>query len=499
MKTIKLKIINPSCINCFLGIATTITASAGVNPKPNVLFIAVDDLRTELNCYGAAHMHTPNIDRLARQGVLFERAYCQQAVSAPSRNSIMTGLRPDATGIYDLATFFRTKVPDVVTLAEHFKNNGYRAEATGKIYHTGHGNQDDAQSWSVPRWGHGGIVQSLTKIVRGDTTHLESDFPKINNVNLPWYCSDSPEENMTDAIVAGIAVERIKALKENPFFLAVGFIKPHLPFVAPRKYWDLYDRSKIEIPDRNNPEGMPEFALVSFGELRKYHGIPESGYLDDETSRNLIHGYYAAVSMIDAQIGKLLDALEENGLTGNTIIVLWGDHGWKLGEYGNWCKHSNFELDTHVPLIISAPGVKKGVKTKSLAEFVDVYPTLCDLAGLGKPAHLEGKSLLPVLKNPAAKVNKVAISQYPRGRGLGYDNKSEIMGYSIRTDEYRFTRWQKYENPDEVVAYELYDHKDSNIASVNLAGKPEFQKEVKRLDKLMTKQLGRYKLLKSVP
>ena len=244
---------------------------------------------------------------------------------------------------------------------------------------------------------------------------------------------------------------------------------------------------------------MPEFALVSFGELRKYHGIPETGNLDDETSLNLIQGYYASVSMIDAQVGKLLDALDENGLTENTIIVLWGDHGWKLGEYGNWCKHSNFELDTHVPLIISAPGVKKGVKTKSLAEFVDVYPTLCDLAGLRKPDHLEGQSLLPVLKNPAAKVNKVAISQYPRGRGLGYDNKSEIMGYSIRTDEYRFTRWQKYENPDEVVAYELYDHKDSNIASVNLAGKPEFQKEVKRLGKLMTKELGRYKLLKSVP
>jgi len=286
------------------------------------------------------------------------------------------------------------------------------------------------------------------------------------------------------------------------FFLAVGFIKPHLPFVAPRKYWDMYDPSKIGIPERAQPQGMPDVALVSFGELRKYHGIPsekDARYLDDETSRNLIHGYYACVSMIDAQVGRLLDALEEHGLAENTIIVLWGDHGWKLGEYGNWCKHSNVELDTNAPLIVSAPGISRGVTTESLAEFVDIYPTLCDLADLKKPGHLEGISLLPVLKNPRKEVNKVAVSQYPRGRGLGYDNKNEIMGYSIRAGNYRYTRWQKYENPDEVTAIELYDHSEAKKAMENLAYKPEYSREIQRLDKLMTKELSRYKLLKSVP
>jgi iduronate 2-sulfatase len=488
---------NKQLLSCLLGISASFLATAGNKQKPNVLFIAVDDLRTELGCYGASHMLTPNIDRLAGQGVLFERAYCQQAVCAPSRNTIMTGLRPDALGIYDLATFFRDKVPNVVTLAEHFKNNGYRTESTGKIYHQGHGNHDDNQSWSVPRWNQAETLKTLKKITRGDTTGLESDFPKINAVNLPYYCSDSPEANMSDAIIARIGVERIKALKDSSFFLAVGFLKPHLPFVAPRKYWDMYDPSKIIIPERKVPEGMPELALVNFGELRKYHGIPETGLLDDETSRKMIHGYYAAVSMIDAQVGKLLNALKENGLADNTIVILWGDHGWKLGEYGSWCKHSNFELDTKAPLIISAPGVKGGVKTRSLAEFVDIYPTLCDLTSLPIPGHLEGKSLLPILKDPSAIVNKVAISQYPRGKNLGYDQKSEIMGYSMRTDKYRYTRWQKYENPSEVVAVELYDHSTEEKATINLAGNSDYKKELSDLDKMLTNELRKYKLLKS--
>jgi iduronate 2-sulfatase len=292
-------------------------------------------------------------------------------------------------------------------------------------------------------------------------------------------------------------VKQLKALKDSSFFLAVGFVKPHLPFVAPKKYWDLYDPAEIEIPERKQPKGMPDMALHNFGELRKYHGIPSHGHLDDKTSRNLIHGYYAAVSMIDAQLGKLLDALEENGLTDNTIIVLWGDHGWKLGDYGGWCKHTNFEMDTNAPLIFSVPWMKKDLKTESLAEFVDIYPTLCELAGLPLPKHLEGQSLVPVLKAPEAKVNKVAISQYPRGKSLGYDRKSELMGYSIRTDKFRFTRWQKYEAPEEVVAIELYDHSTGFIAKENLAEQERYAKKVKELNSLMDKELGKYKILKS--
>lgn len=467
------------------------------NKRPNILFIAVDDLRTEINCFGAKHMHTPNFDRLAAQGMIFQRSYCQQAVCAPSRNSLLTGLRPDAIGIYDLYTFFRKKVPEVVTLPQHFKKNGYHAESMGKIYHLGHGNSDDALSWSIPPFNKGAEISKLEKIVNGDTTKLESDFPEIDGKKLPWYSSRQPEKNMSDAITSNHAVKRIKALKDSTFFLAVGFSKPHLPFVSPKKYWDLYNPADIKIPSRTVPEDMPEIALHQFGELRKYHGIPETGTLDDETSRNLIHGYYAAVSMIDAQVGKLLDALKENDLDDNTIIVLWGDHGWKLGDYGSWCKHTNFEMDTNAPLMFSVPWMKKGEQTNSLAEFVDIYPTLCDLAGLEKPIHLEGQSLLPVLENPETKVNKVAISQYPRGKGLGYDRKSEIMGYSIRTENYRFTRWQKYENPEEVVAVELYDHSNTKTADKNLATDKIYAEKVEELNHLMNEELSKYKILKS--
>ena len=462
--------------------------------KPlNVLFIAVDDLRPELNCYGATHIKSPNIDRLAELSTQFNQAYCQQAVCAPSRNSLLTGLRPDAMGIYDLYTFFRKKVPDVVTLPQHFKNHGYFTERVGKIFHTGHGNQDDNLSWSQ----QAARAWRPDPISRGDTVGLERDYPSISGKQLPYYRSFAPEDNMSDAISANYAVKRIGELKDSTFFFAIGFHKPHLPFVVPAKYWDMYDPGLIEIPERKVPDGMPAIALHQFGELRKYHGIPEEGWLDDETSRNLIHGYYAATSMVDAQIGKLLDALENNELLDKTIVVLWGDHGWKLGDYGSWCKHTNFELDTRVPLLIMDPRNPKGQKTNSLAEFVDIYPTLSDLAGLPKPDHLEGQSLVSVLKDPNAEVNKVALSQYPRGKSLGYDRKSEIMGYSMKYQNFRFTRWEKYEHPEEIVAFELYDHSQGPLASVNLADDPQYADQLDELNDLLSAELSKYKILKS--
>lgn len=454
----------------------------------NVLFIAVDDLRPELNCYGATHVKSPNIDRLASRSTLFNQAYCQQAVCAPSRNSIMTGLRPDAMGVYDLYTFFRNKVPEVVTIPQHFKNHGYYTERIGKIYHTGHGNQDDQLSWSRPA----AKMWRPEPITSGDTVGLERDFPSIEEKNLPYYRSGAPEKNMTDVVATDYAVKRINELKDSTFFFAVGYIKPHLPFVAPGKYWDLYDPETIEIPSHEVPKDMPEVALHNFGELRKYHGIPAHGLLDDETSKNLIHGYYASVSMIDAQIGRLLDALEQNQLLDNTIVILWGDHGWKLGDYGSWCKHTNFELDTRVPLIISDPKNPRQQVSNSLVEFVDVYPTLCELAGLPMPSHLEGKSLVPVLNDPKTTVKQVAISQYPRGKSLGYDRKRELMGYSMKYGNYRFTRWQKYEDPGDVVAYELYNHSEGPNAKANLAEDPSYQAKVKELDAMLTAELSKY-------
>ena len=230
--------------------------------RPNILFIAVDDLRPELGCYGADHIKTPNFDRLAAKGMIFERAYCQQAVCAPSRNSLLTGLRPDALGVYDLYTFFRKKRPEVVTLPQFFKTHGYHTERMGKIYHTGHGNQDDSLSWSVPGWNMRSEINKLSKIQRGDTIGLERDFPTIEGKKLPYYRSNEPENHMSDAMIANQAVERLHALKDSTFFLAVGFIKPHLPFVAPKKYWDEYDPTAISIPKKNATGG---YGLHGFG------------------------------------------------------------------------------------------------------------------------------------------------------------------------------------------------------------------------------------------
>src|SRR5690606_29131292 len=338
----------------------------------------------------------------------------------PSRNSVLTGLRPDAMQIYDLSTFFRTTVPNVITLPQLFKNNGYITENIGKIFHMSHGNKNDEQSWSTV-WNYRDKQKELKKIIRGDSTGLESSMPRVNGKKLPYYRSDAPEENMSDGMVADIAVARIQDLKDQgqPFFLAVGFTAPHLPFVAPSKYWDLYDPKDIQIPDRKAPEGMYSQAFIKWsGELNAYHGIPvykETGYLSDDLTRNLIQGYYASVSLVDVQVGKLLDALEKAGVRENTIVVLWGDHGYKLGEYGMWCKHSNAELDTRSPLIISDPDYVAG-HSPSVVELLDIYPTLVELAGLPVPDHLQGKSLVPILKNPQAKVKEVAMSQWPKGK-----------------------------------------------------------------------------------
>ncbi|WP_461533160.1 sulfatase [Sinomicrobium sp.] len=483
-----------SLISCLC--LVPLTAQQTNIQKKNILFIAVDDLRPELGCYGANYIKTPNIDKLATEGMLFENAYCQQAVCAPSRNSIMTGLRPDALNIYDLSTFFRTTAPDVVTLPQQFKNNGYTTETVGKIYHTGHGNQDDSLSWSVPKWDSSIERKKLKKIRHGDTTGLESDFPRINGKRLPYYKSNMPEEQMSDAIVARIAVERIRALKDqgNPFFMAVGFVRPHLPFIAPKKYWDLYNPDDITIPERKDPVGASKYSLPRWsGELTSYHGMlqyKKEGELPDDLSRNLIHGYYAAVSLMDAQVGKLLNTLDELGIRENTIVVLWGDHGWKLGEYGRWCKHSNVELDTRVPLIISDPDLLKGKKTESLAELVDVYPTLCDLAGIEKPKHLQGKSLAAVLKNPKKTVKEVAMSQYPRGKRLKEDRtKWEVMGYSITDGRYRFTRWQSYKNPKEILDRELYDHEEGRIDLTNLVNSKKHRAIVQRMEKKLNELL----------
>lgn len=451
--------------------------------KPNVLFIAIDDLRPELNCYGAEHIISPNIDMLASDGVLFTHAYTQQAVSAPSRNTLMTGLRPDALGITDLATFFRTKAPDVVTLSQYFIQNNYQAEGMGKIYHTGHGNSNDTLSWSNKYFKPNVIVNKRDPIQSGDTIKLHTCIPLINNKKLPWLNSPMPENMFDDALVAQHAMDRMEALKDTSFFLAVGFVKPHLPFVAPRKYWDLYDPSEIVIPDREKPNQHPDYSFSNWGELRKYHGMPAEGYVNDEDALNLIHGYYACVSFIDAQVGQLINKLKELDLYDNTIIVLWGDHGWKLGEYGEWCKHTNYEIDTRIPVIVKTAkeNINKGFKSNVIIETVDIYPTICDLARLTKPNHLQGSSFKQALTEKDFEWEDVAISQYPRGTEINGENV-KLMGYSMRTSKYRFIKWINVQTK-ETVAMELYDHTNPLFEMENLAYNQDYSDLMLELDK----------------
>jgi iduronate 2-sulfatase len=442
------------------------TGSAG---KPNILLILVDDLRPELNCYGAGHIVSPHIDALAAESVVFTRAYTQQAVCAPSRNTLMTGLRPDGLGIYDLRTFFREKAPDVVTLSQHFMQHGYRAEGMGKVYHTGHGNRNDTLSWSLPHWMPQGLISQREPVHSGDTANLQTCYPSIKGKNIPWLRAQLPEDLHNDAMVTSHAMERMEALQGAPFFLAVGMVKPHLPFVAPARYWDLYDTSRIIIPPPDKPDDYPPYAFTNWGELRKYHGIPAEGLLNDKDAKSMIHGYYACVSFIDAQVGRLTGRLKELGLYENTIIVLWGDHGWKLGEYGDWCKHTNYELDTRIPVMVRIPRAKdkKGWQSDAIIETVDIYPTLCELAGLPMPGHLQGSSFRQVLESEAAAWDEVAISQYPRSARIN-GRPAGLMGYSMRTRDYRITRWIDRDT-GETVDTEIYDHTGTGLEMVNLA------------------------------
>jgi iduronate 2-sulfatase len=449
--------------------------AAGAAPqKPNVLFIAVDDLRPELGCYGRGYIKSPNIDRIAKQGMTFNRAYCQQAVCSPSRSSLLTGTRPDTTKVWDLVTHFRDALPNVVALPHHFRKNGYFVQGMGKIYHPGF---DDPQSWSTPWQTPNAPTYALkqTPAIKDDDV-----LPKNNKKKggAAFEAADVADNTFRDGMVAELAVSTLRNLskKPEPFFLAVGFSKPHLPFVSPKKYWDLYDPAQIKLaPNPFHPKDAPEYALSSSGELRNYVGMPKEGPIPDNLARQLKHGYYAAVSYTDAQIGKVLDELDRLGLRKNTIIVLWGDHGWKLGEHGEWCKHSNVENDTNAPLLLSVPGMKNaGKRTDALVEFVDVYPTLSELAGMPLPSHLEGTSFKPLLDDPNRPWKTAAFSQYPR---------LHLMGYSMRTDRYRFTVWVGRKDHSKVDAIELYDHQTDPQENTNIAKLPANAELVKRLMK----------------
>ncbi len=465
-----------------LSITTLVAAD-----RPNVLFIAVDDLRPELGCYGNTIVKTPNIDRLAARGIVFERAYCQQAVCSPSRTSILTGLRPDVTKVWDLETHFRVAQPDCITLPQHFKANGYHCAALSKIYHAGF---EDGRSWNEPHWYPKGravdtdvIDYTKQTVTRHDvnveefSAPLQGGEPRKNGKAVKkgpaFEISPKADDELPDGATAAEAVRRLQTLKSKsePFFLAVGFLKPHLPFVASKKYWDLYDPSTIPLPVINKlPVGSPEFAGHNNSELHGYPGVPKENPIPDDFARQLRHGYYACISYMDAQVGRLLDTLDAEGLADNTIIVLWGDHGWQLGDHGLWQKHTNFELATRAPLLISVPNKKTaGQHCQAPVEFVDVYPTLADLCGLPAVKGLTGSSLKPFIETPSAPMQKVAISQYPRSTPEG-----AVMGYSIRDERWRGTFWRE-RNGEKIVATELYDELNDPAKTINVADKPENQ------------------------
>ena len=458
--------------------------SVQMENKPNVLLILVDDLKPAIGAYGNATAITPEMDKLADESVRFTKAYANQSVCAPSRLNLMLGSRSTSTGIYDFGRDFRDFYPDAITMPQYFKQNGYHVESMGKVYHIGHGTYNDTASWSVPHYSDKVIEYNDPASTGGELTREEAlfankswDFAGSLSRGAAWESPEVADAAYADGRVARHAVNRLRELKKNsnrPFFLAVGFARPHLPFSVPQKYWDMYDPLELPMPQiEHTPEGAPGYAGKEGGEISAYKPVPppneHEGPYSAQLKRNLIHGYYASVSYVDTQIGEVLSELKNLEMDESTIVVLWGDHGFHLGELGIWTKHVNYEIANHIPLMIKAPGIsQKGRSTQQLAETVDIYPTLVDLAGLSRPnttQKLDGESLVPVLKNPEARVSDHAYHTYPRG---------DKIGRAIRTDRYRLVEWKQIGADPETADIELYDYSDGPVETVNLVNeRPE--------------------------
>jgi len=498
--------------NLLFAILLTFALISNVNAqksKPNILFIAVDDLKPELGAYGNKLIKTPNIDRLAKMSTVFLNNYCQQAVCGPTRASLMTGMRPDYTKVWDLKTQMRDMNPNIVTLPQYLISQGYKAIGTGKIYHPSSAiDKIDPISWNMPYLDpkESDYANNLGKpansqyqkpenkalfVNKKERAKRDNDDEEPTTIKGPsTECIDVPDNAYDDGVIALLAKKQLIdfSKSKNPYFMAVGFHKPHLPFVAPKKYWDLYNRADMPLATfTEHAKDAPEIAYHKSGELRNYLDIPEFAtynqpgnhvYLKEEKQKELIHGYFAAVSYMDAQVGILLNTLDSLGTLNNTIIVLWGDHGWHLGDHDLWEKHTNLENATRAPLIVAAPGMKPG-RTNSLSEHLDIFPTIVDLAGLAIPSQLQGKSLKSVMQNNSATVKDFSMSQYPRklskeeAKKAGYDS-NKIMGYSLRTNKYRFTIWmndfttsQAFDEK-KIFASEMYDYTVDPLEKVNV-------------------------------
>jgi len=474
--------------------------------KPNVIFIAIDDLKPTIGAFGDAFAETPVLDKLAKNGTIFTNNHTQQAVCGPSRASLLTGKRPDYTKVRDLKTKMRDINPNILTLPQYFKENGYITAGVGKIYDPRCVDKyRDEPSWSLPfikesdlnypqEYGEPALGYYQNKDIKKQITALrkEGEDKGVSNINKyvrdrykpPFEISNVPDEAYTDGAIAVSALSLLDEVSEDPnkpFFLAVGFKRPHLPFVVPKKYWDLYDKDAIQLAAfQKKAKNSTDLGYHSSGEMRSYQS-PEVEYklseknlleMDEDLQKKLIHGYYACVSFVDFQIGKIIETLKEKNLDKNTIIVVFGDHGWHLGDHSLWNKHSNFEQATRSPLMVYVPDGNTSVSVSSPTEFVDLFPTLCELTGLRIPENLDGKSLVPLINKSNNEVKNYAVSQWHKGK---------VTGYSFRTDTYRYTVWidkkksTEFITSNDIVAQELYDYDKDPLETTNHFGSPEYK------------------------
>ncbi|MEW4922697.1 sulfatase [Algibacter sp. 2305UL17-15] len=486
--------------------------------KKNILFLAIDDLKPLLSNYGASQVITPNFDRLAKMGMTFTNAHVQYAVCGPSRASVMTGANPDKTKVWDLHTDFRESAPDLVSMPEYLISQGYETTAVGKIYHKGSSAPGhDGKSWSIPhelpknydpKYGDAAFeyYQNPETKKKMNALIAEGEAKGIKGGKMRGYVfkrlkpstesADVSDESYQDGLYTQTALKQLADLENSgkPWFLGVGYQKPHLPFVAPKKYWDLYDRSKIKLAEfQELAEGTPKFAYHSFGELRAFSDIDNKLGIGDKLpeakQRELIHGYMACISYIDAQLGKLFDELEKRNILDDTVIVLWGDHGWHLGDHTEWCKHSNFEQATRIPFMFAGPGVKANQKSHHPVNLVDLFPTVFDLANVAQSPQTDGKSLVPLLDNDTSTSIDMdyAYHQYKRGKR---------MGYAVRTDRYRYTEWHdndyrsfKAYNESNIIARELYDYDKDPLETRNLVKDPAYNAVVSELKSTLKNHL----------
>lgn len=459
----------------------------GGRRPPNVLLIIVDDLRPVMGCYGGRAI-TPNMDRFARSGVLFDHHYVQWPVCGPSRACLMGGLRPDSTGIYGnmQARKIAERPQTHPTLPLHFRHNGYMTLSFGKTYHDR--GASEGYGWSAPPWlPETGWTCYVNFPVDRDGTPLKKTNGQQWMPAVEIY--DGPDRLHNDYQTADRTIAALESQRSKPFFIAAGFYKPHLPFVATKRYWDLYDPSAVSLTGHPGlPKGAADF-MYRYAEIRSYGVEPgvlftETAPPTDEQARNLIHAYYAAVSFIDAQIGRILRCLEELALSESTAVVIWGDNGFHLGDHARWAKHTQFENAMRTPLLVRFPGKRKaGVVSSALVETVDIYPTLSDYAGLGLPKHLDGASFLPVV-NGKRQERKIAAYSQIRPVPAG---QQHLMAYSVRTARFRYVEWRDAAKEDGVVWRELYNHHIDPSETVSLADDPRYASELKKHADLVSK------------